>query len=73
MFFDGGILKMTERNMSVNLYFEINFYLCTSAYFHEQNNRVSIASINDFRQIESVLQGPALEHESNSKNPKQSF
>ena len=68
-----ALAKMTERNMSVNLYLEINSYLSTSAYFHGQNIPVSIAAINDIRQIESVLQELALEHDSNSKNTKQSF
>ena len=63
---------MAERNISVDLYLEINAYLSTSAYFNGQSISVPIATINDIRQIESILQELALEYDSNSKNSKQS-
>ena len=63
---------MDERNISVDLYLEINAYLSTSAYFNGQSISVPIATINDIRQIESILQELALEYDSNSKNSKQS-
>ena len=68
-----ALIKMTERNISVYLYVEINSYLSISAYFHGKNIPVSIAANNDILHFESVLQELALEHDPKSKNTKQSF
>ena len=46
---------MAERDISVDLYIEINAYLSTSAYFNGQSISVPIAAINDIRQMQSVL------------------
>ena len=67
------LAKMAEKNISVDLYIEINAYLSTSAYFNGQSISVPIAAINDIRQIESVLQELALEYNSSSKNTKESI
>ena len=67
------LAKMAEKNISVDLYIEINAYLSTSAYFNGQSISVPIAAINDIREIESVLQELALKYNSSSDNTKESI
>ena len=47
--------NMVERSISVNLYLEINSYLVASAWLQGQSFSLSMYSINDVRQIESLL------------------
>ena len=58
------LAKMAARNISVDLYLEINAYSSTSANFNGQSISVPIATINDIRQIESILQELASEYDS---------
>lgn len=61
---------MVERNISVDLYLEVNSYLATSAWFHGQTIPLSINYIDDIRQIESVLQEITLKTVSDSNPDK---
>ena len=47
--------RLIENTISVDLYLEINSFLSVSAWIHEQSIPTSLNSINDIRQIESLL------------------
>ena len=47
--------NMVDRTVSVDLYLEVNNFLSVSAWFHGQSIPLSVNSINDIRQIESIL------------------
>ena len=47
--------SMTERNISVDMYLEINCFLSATAFLNGQNISISANSITDIRQIESIL------------------
>ena len=47
--------SLIERNITVNLYLEINCYPSTNAFAYGQNISITINSITDIRLIESIL------------------
>lgn len=47
--------RLVEKTISVDLYLEINSFLSVSAWFDGQSIPTSLNSINDIRQIESLL------------------
>ena len=46
--------SLIEWNITVNLYHEINCFLSTNAFANSQNISITINSITDTRQIESI-------------------
>ena len=53
---------MVERSISVNLHLEINSSLIASAWQQGQSFSLSMYTINDVRQIESLLNEIYLKH-----------
>ena len=64
---------MVDRTVSVNLYLEINNFLAVSSWFIGQSIPLSVNSINDIRQIESILQEISLRSTSESDSSSPSY
>ena len=64
---------MVDRTVSVNLYLEINNFLAVSSWFLGQSIPLSVNSINDIRQIESILQEISLRSTSESDSNSPSY
>ena len=54
--------NLLDNTISVDIYLEVNSFLSVSAWFHGQAISTSLNSINDIRQVESIL------HEISSKS-----
>ena len=54
--------NLLDNTISVDVYLEVNSFLSVSAWFHGQAISTSLNSINDIRQVESML------HEISSKS-----
>ena len=65
--------NMVDRTVSVDLHLEINNFLVKSAWFHGQSIPLSVNSINDIRQIESILHEISLRSISESDNNSHSY
>ena len=47
--------NLLDNTISVDIYLEVNSFLSVSAWFHGQAISTSLNSINDIRQVESIL------------------
>ena len=60
--------SLIERNITVDLYLEINCFLSTNAFANGQNISIKINSITDIRQIESILYELSSKYTSHTNN-----